>query len=310
MKKIIFLMAVCVLFTGLASAEVQTFASASTAAEFLSIPAGTRPAGLGNAFTGAGGDIHAIYYNPAGLAGIKDSRVMLAHNSWIEQINLEYLLYAQPVKGLGVLGAGLTYINFGAIERWTIDSSGNPIPSAESYTPYALAGVLACALPVGKDFSAGAGLKLAYDQIDNSGNLSGALDLGINYQVMVDLTAGLAIKNIGLAADDHLLPLALCLGGAYNLPYSLSPQDMFTVFIDMEVKYDENPVAGLGVEYTYLKLFQVRIGWNQNFGQANSNRLGFTAGAGITYQSWILDYAIAPQGDLGLSHKVGLQYGF
>ena len=85
---------------------------------------------------------------------------------------------------------------------------------------------------------------------------------------------------------------------------------MFTSYLDLELKYDNAPTLGLGIEYSFMPWFQLRAGWNQNFGHTNPNLFGFTAGAGATYQSWGLDYALAPQGDFGLSHKVSLQYGF
>lgn len=310
MRKIIGLILFFLLFANITGAEVLTFSSAATAAEYLSIPAGARPTGLGNAFTAVLGDINTLFWNPAGLAGLTGRRVMLAHNAWIEGIHLEYLLYAQPVGRRGVIGGGLNYINFGAIERWSIDGSGNPVPLEGSYTPYALSGVLAYALRVGGGFYAGAGLKLAYDQIDNSGSLAGAVDAGLVYQAGPGWTAGLVLKNLGVAAENSLLPMSLRMGTVYDLPYSISSRDTFALLADLEIKYDERPVAGVGIEYAYLDLFQIRLGWNQNFGQADPNRLGITAGAGVAYAGWGLDYSLAPQGDLGLSHKVSVEYGF
>lgn len=293
-----------------AAAEVNTYASADTATKILALPAGARPAGLGNAFTAASGDINALYYNPAGLISLTGNRVLLAHNAWIEGISQEHLAYAQPVPGLGVAGLGVDYLNYGPIDRWGMDASGNPSPGEGVYTPYALAGTLGWGVSVGKGLSAGAALKWSYEQIDTSGSVAGAVDLSALYQPNPDLTWGAVIHNLGLAAGDRLLPLSFNLGSAFNLPVSISEKDLFTTYIDVAFKYDNAPTLGLGLEYTFLSWFQLRLGWNQNFGYTNPNLLGLTAGAGATYWSWGLDYALAPQGDFGLSHKVSVQYGF
>jgi hypothetical protein len=310
MKRVVLILLSVYCFAQSAVAETDTFAAAGTGGKILALPAGARPAGLGNAFTGAAGDVNALYSNPAGLIGLTDRRLMLAHNSWIEGINQEYLVYAQPVEGLGAVGLGIDYLNYGPIDRWAMDESGNPSAVGGAYTPYALAGSLGWALPVGKGFSAGVVLKWSYEQIDTSGSVAGAVDLGGIYRVNSDLTWGAAVHNLGLAAGDHLLPLTFNLGSSFDLPVSISEQDLFTAYLDLALKYDDSPTLGLGLEYSFLPWFQLRAGWNQNFGHVSPTLFGFTAGAGAAYQQWGLDYALAPQGDFGLSHKVSVQYGF
>jgi hypothetical protein len=313
MKKaavLVLLFWVVTLLAGKVGAETESFSSGTSVSQFLSIPAGARPAALGNAFTAGAGDLNALYWNPAGLSRIPERNIMLSHLSWIQQMNLEYLLYAQPIPQFGVLAAGLSYMDYGSIERWSMDASGNPMPGGGSYTPYALSGILGFGLPVGRGWSAGAGLRLSYEDIDHSGSLSGGLDTGVQYAATDDLCLAAAIRNIGVGSEERLLPLSLNLGASDNLPYSFSEKDLFTIFTDVQIRLDDQPVLGVGVEYTYIKLAQVRLGWNQDFGQTVPNRIGLTAGIGIMFQKWNLDYALAPQGDLGLSHRVSLQYGW
>lgn len=293
-----------------AAAEVVTYSAASTAGHIFAIPAGARPAGLGGAFSAVRGDINSAYWNPAGLLGVPEHRVQASHQAWIQEINSEYLLYAQPVEGFGAAGVGIHYVNYGGIERWNMDDSGNPIPTGAVYTPFALAGRVNLAVPAGPGWALGAALKLAYEQIDSSGALAGGLDVGVQYTPLRDLNLGAVLRNIGLAAGEKLLPLTLALGAAYDLPYSFTENDLLTLLLDIDFRHDDAPTAGLGLEYTYINLFQVRAGWNPDFGRTIAGRLGLTVGAGLVYQNWNLDYAFAPQGDLGASHQVSLQYGF
>jgi hypothetical protein len=291
-------------------AEVTTYLSASTAGEYLAVPAGARPAGLGNAFTGVRGDLNSLYWNPAGLLGLTDHRIMLGHHAWLQGISVEQAVYGQPLENFGAIGVSLSYLNYGTIERWNIDASGNPLPTGDSYTPYVISGSAGWAVPVGGGFAAGAALKLANEQIDNSGSLAGGLDLGVQFTPSRDLTLGAALRNVGLAAGEQILPLLLGAGLSYNLPYSFSENDLLTLLADVKIKYDDLPLAGLGCEYTYTNLFQIRVGWDANFGHTDPSRLGLTAGAGVIFHNWTLDYALASQGNFGLSQQVSLQYGF
>ncbi|MCK5242793.1 PorV/PorQ family protein [bacterium] len=294
----------------LAAAEVEILSSASTAAKYLLIPAGARPSGLGNAFTAMSGDINALYWNPAGLLGISTRRIMLSHHAWISAINLEHLAYAQPVYENSVFGAELRYINFGFIRKWGMDAGGNPLPGNETYTPYVLAGKAGLAMSAAENISIGVGLQLAYDQIDTDARFLGSLDFGAQYRISRDLVSGLALLNVGIAEENRLLPMILKTGILYTLPCGFTADDIFILLADLNLKHDENPIASAGIEYTCLKLFQIRLGWNQNFGHTTTNFIGITGGAGIAYQNWKVDYALAPQGDMGISHKVSLEYEF
>ena len=53
----------------------------------------------------------------------------------------------------------------------------------------------------------------------------------------------------------------------------------------------------------------VRLGYNSDVKGLDSIS-GFSAGFGITYKKYTLDYAIAPYGDLGLTHRISLAYRF
>ena len=61
------------LFMSVTSAADDIHKKAGTAAAaFLKIDAGSRPMGMGGAFTGLADDINTLFWNPAGLASIQD----------------------------------------------------------------------------------------------------------------------------------------------------------------------------------------------------------------------------------------------
>lgn len=64
MKKITFL--IIVFYSSIANAEIPFFFE------------GTRPMGMGGAFTAVADDENAILYNPAGLAKVKESTITIS----------------------------------------------------------------------------------------------------------------------------------------------------------------------------------------------------------------------------------------
>ncbi len=53
-----------------------------TAAQFLSLGGGTRPAALGDAFSAIKGDVNAAFWNPSGLMGIEKPEATLGYTDY------------------------------------------------------------------------------------------------------------------------------------------------------------------------------------------------------------------------------------
>lgn len=296
-------------FIPAAQGKTSTLGAASLAGEYLEIPNGARPVALGSAFAAAAADINALHWNPAGLIGIEKHRFMGCHTSWIAGIYSENLSYAQPVEELGNLGANVTYLNFGGIDRWGMDGAGNPLPLQTQYTPMAFSGTLAWALPVSRVLAAGFGIKVAHEQIDQQGSDAAALDAGIHWDLDQVWACGAVVRNIGITSNSELLPLNLRLGGKWNFPYSFSENDCFDLFADFEFRWSDQPWAGFGVEYSWSKLVQLRLGWNDDFSQEISKSV-FSGGAGVHWDAWEIDYAMAPVAEFGFTHQISLEFSF
>jgi long-subunit fatty acid transport protein len=104
------LLAAAVFF--LTSAAVS---AGGTTAAFLKLGSGARATGLGGAFTAVSGDINAISYNPAGLAGLKRSEAGFTRAELVEGVSYNFLGYSRPVAG-GGMGLGVNYLGQSSIE--------------------------------------------------------------------------------------------------------------------------------------------------------------------------------------------------
>src|SRR5262245_22593091 len=83
----------------------------TSSGSFLRIGVGARATGLGESFVAVANDPSAIYWNPAGLASLQRSELLLSHVEWPAEIRYEHGAWAVPVRRLG----GSLAIQFGML---------------------------------------------------------------------------------------------------------------------------------------------------------------------------------------------------
>lgn len=80
--------------------------------------AGARVPGMGNAFTAVADDLYAIYYNPAGLATLKQPQASASYSRLVvglsdsSELGLSQLAYAHPIQGGAWGTAGASWQRF------------------------------------------------------------------------------------------------------------------------------------------------------------------------------------------------------
>lgn len=296
------LAAACALPAAAGSAKV-----AAASGQFLEIPVGARAAALGSAYGAAAQDATAIYWNPAALTAVAGRSAALMHAALFGEFSLDFLGYAQTVKGLGSFGLGLQRLDAGSIDRTdqyglAVGGSVNPGDTAVS---------LAYARKI-SGFSAGVCAKSISSEL--SGKASAlAADFGVLSPAYLDgrLTLALGAQNLGgkLKYDQvsESLPSNVRLGGAFT------PAGGWLLVLDLDLPNNNGLYAGAGAEKRFaLNGFgaAVRAGYNtRNSGDAGG-LTGFSTGFGLDLAGLRLDYALLFSGDLGEAHRVSLVYGF
>ncbi|MEW6516980.1 MAG: PorV/PorQ family protein [candidate division FCPU426 bacterium] len=291
---------------GLAAVPAQLLAgdrpASRNAMSFLLLGAGPRAMAMGEAFTGLGDDVTTLSWNSAGLAGISEPEIFFMHNQWISNLKQEFLAGAVPLWG-GCAAAQAAYLNSDVQLRRDDDG----LITGEGFNPFSLTAGLAFGLPVGRDFSAGASLNYAREQLDDVTYQSGFADLGALFRPAgAWWSLGAAVQNLGLPVAGYSLPLTLRVGAAGRF---FSDQLNFTADVARTLpgwfRY------GVGAEYWYRNMIALRAGYLVRPEFEGLDRLsGLRAGLGFNIQGYQLDYALTPQGDLGLGHRVSFTYFF
>ncbi len=265
--------------------------------DFLFLDANARPVALGGAYTALAADANALLYNPAGLAQVARHEATFMHNQYLQGISQEYAAFASPYGW----GANLNFLSFGNVTKTTMS---NPDGSGLGQTGLTdLAATLGYGLALTRSLSLGLGVKYIRETIDNTVGSVWAADVGALYAVpLLDgLTLGAALQNVGptvrFQGAYENLPLNARAGAAYA--FKINGQEQI-LSVDMSKERSQGLIPFAGVEIRLLAPLAMRVGYNGR----NDAGIGVTAGFGVQWEDWSIDYAFAPMGDTGDAHRI------
>ena len=284
--------------------------SAGTSAfQFLQLGVGARPSAMGETFAGVADDINAIYWNPAGLAGIARGELTMTHALWFQDITYSNIAYGQPALG-GTIGVAFNTLNTGDIQK--ADNTGARLN--ESYGMSDVMGLVSYARSWNK-LALGANLKYISSLLEEESAQSAALDLGAYYSGFrpwgKQVNAGISVQNLGTAAkyvsESSPLPVIIRAGGSMSA--------MKDLLVAADLVYAEEAVnLHFGAEYTHkvnALILAVRAGYKGDTVKALGALSGITAGLGVKWNDYQFDYAWNSFTDLGVTHRitVGMKFG-
>ena len=284
----------------LPSAPLRPANNASAgAAQWLNVlGSGARETALGGALAADGGSLDSLGVNPAGLAGLAAPQASFTHNSWIGDSSVDHVaLGYSPLPGSAV-AIGLDYVNFGSVDLYSIDSSGQPQPAGQAQ-PTASQASLSWAQPLGWGLDAGASAKWLNQTLAGQSSVAGAADLGLRYQAPGRAwSLGGGVLNVGTSLFGSPLPTETRLGAAG----AWGPLDL-----DLDLRWvpvdQDGPQALAGLEYRPLSALVLRGGYRLANADAVS---GPSLGFGLSWGWARLDYAFDMAGGLASTQQFSL----
>jgi len=305
MKKVILIgltLSLCFLTFNLCFADAGT-----KGGEFLKIGVGERAIGMGGAFCSIADNVTAVYWNPAGLAHLKKRELSAMHLQYLVGVKSEYLGYAHPV-GEGSLAGQISFLHSKSGRR---DDNCNTIGEFWDYE-----GVLSLGYGrwLNSVLSLGINLKTIYTRFDTDEASGIAFDIGCLCKTPIEgLNIGIVLQSIetGLKYTDQResMQLNLKVGTSYRLSRSLifaSDADIFGNKVDFR----------FGSECTYIPVLKwglriaVRAGYKTGTISDLGALSGVSAGLGLGWRGYGMDYAWVPYGDLGNTHRISLNVRF
>ncbi len=262
--------------------------SLTSGADFLLMTTGARPDAMGQAFSAVADDINTLSFNPAGLANIRLPEIGYGHESFLADIGYDFLGAAIPTGNLGVLGLG--YLAMGTAP---FNSTSNPEAPSVSVQDTALIGAW------GKSFSdlhLGAAVKYINEKVATLQGTGFAFDFGARYRLLPQFTLAGSVLNIGPGIKfASVEPLPLVVNGGLAWTALQNSTHSLTLATDTShVATEGIQRYSFGAEYWYKNMFAIRAGY-----LTNSQVEGFSAGAGVRFSFFQLDYAFEPYNNLG-----------
>ncbi|MBU1076894.1 MAG: hypothetical protein KKH98_06340, partial [Spirochaetes bacterium] len=238
---------------------------------------GARASCLGTGYVGLSDDMGAVYYNPSGLAQLKQNEAMLSFtrlhwglgsNNTVDEDNILYMLSCGYVHDFNIVHLGIGYNRFALDsyynENTFIISSGTELRKLiKSLKKLNLNAGLNLKI-LTKSFAKDIYTSVNPVFVDNGYSETGyGMDFGLLYKMykMEQLSIGMAVENVfssdmGIQNEDRI-NRRISLGVAYILEgkYLIKDSTWLNKFIPLVgVKLDGNdPLGGIGAEVWFLK---------------------------------------------------------
>jgi hypothetical protein len=268
---------------------------AQTGLQFLKIDMSPRAAAMGGAYVMVNDDATAMFYNPAGLAKMRDKmHIFSTQTQWIADISYIGIGAAYNLDNWGTFGLSYLGSNYGDDIIGTRYDGG----SAQGYTETGTIdiGAYAIGLSYAKSltdkFSIGGQVKYAYQKLGENllpngstaqNEVSGlAFDLGtIFYPGFKSFRMGMSIRNFSpefkYVQEGFELPLTFTLGFAMDVMDLMGEhKNSLIVAVDAIHPRDYTERIHLGAEYTLMEMISLRGGYKFNY-----DNEGLCAGVGL-----------------------------
>lgn len=296
-------LAVILLLAAPAAADFGAGDAGTAGANFLKLPVGARAAALGGAYSAVVEDPTALYWNPAGLAGVRRPAASTMFAAYLAQTRYQHLGLAAPLGRAGTVGLDAVHMSLGSITE--TDATGAALGT---FRPYNLAVALGWGLPLGP-LRLGGAARFISSRILATADTT-AFDAGIQADLSERLRLAAAVQNLGpglkFEAVSDPLPLTFRLGSRLDL----TPR--WLAAVDAAWARDGGPVLRVGSERV---LHEGAGRWTGRIGYDTVTRevpglSGLSLGFGAAWRGLEIDYAFGAAGELGLTHRVGVGFAW
>jgi hypothetical protein len=341
----IFLAITLLTIVGFSQSKVGT-----TAANFLTIPIGSKAAGMGGAFVAQTNDATALYWNPGGISRLVKSEFGISYSEWLVGTKFNWIGLAFKTDDDNAFGLSINQLDYGDEE---ITTPEKPNGTGERWKAQDICFALTYARNLTDRFSIGGSLKYIRQQIWNESASAFAMDIGLLFNTQLEgLRIGMNIANFGtemkldgkdllqpvdidpantgnndkitstLNTDTWTLPLNFTVGLGYDV---YRDNDLGAVIaIDAVIPNNQNTFVRIGTELFWNDIVFFRTGYNSLNTLYPSEKDGtfdvklteetFSLGAGIQYDFGPfyskVDYSYTDFGIFNSISRISVTIGF
>lgn len=254
----------------------------TTAAEFLLLGANARGTALGPGFSAIAADASALYYNPAGIALMKQPEFQASAYDYVAETDYAWGGIAFPFSG-GSKAFGVQLGTFGFSDQ-PVYTVAQPDGTGALYSVSQTFVGLTYAQNFSDRFSAGLTAKAVFDELGEARGEAFAVDFGTNFHSQLGghpIAFSFTLANLGTNLSYS--------GEALNVDVPRDPAD--------EDQVPNNPQPGqyrtkgfslpttfrVGLAYDVVSSQNARLTVVGDFNQPTSNKAGFSFGTEMAF---------------------------
>jgi len=290
-------------------------------AQFLKIGVGGRASALGDAFVALANDASALYWNPAGLTQFDQNQVFFSHNSWVVDIDHDFLGLVYHLDATNAFGVAITSLR---MQDMPVTTEFAPFGTGEYFGFSDIAFAITYSRKMTDQFSFGGTVRYIEETLDKLKMRGVMIDLGTYYWTGLGTTRfAVAVSNFGnqLAPDGKVVligkreksdwqsfspPTIFRIGFAFE-PYQ-TEEHKITASIQLNHPNDNSENLVTGIEYNWQSIVYLRGGYKFNVDEQDYS-LGAGFNVPLSIADFTLDYAFSSFDRLGSSHRFSLLLG-
>jgi hypothetical protein len=297
----------------------STLPGQTTAYDFLRIDVSARAAALNGSFVSMKDDPNVLFYNPASLGTLSRPKISASYLDHLMDVSSGSLSYARFIEGIGNIGAGITYIDYGTFNRTEEANNLGSFDVLGTFGAKELALVAGIAGHYDDDILVGVNAKYIYSSIAEYSSTAIAIDFGFLYDLpSQNLSIGGSILNLGkqlktYIGTDEPLPVDIIIGitkRPEHLPVYLN-LNFHRLNEKGKTFGDRFSAFTVGAEILMSESFRIRVGYNNKQRKdlkmgTSAGLSGFSMGAGIIVKDYQFDYAFNSYGKISGLHRISL----
>jgi hypothetical protein len=317
---VVFLVGSLITTNGLAQENQKL---AQTGFQFLSVVSDARAAAMGEAMTSLQTSSSSMFFNPAGMAEMKNMvDVTASVNQWIADIkHYSFSVAVSPAGGrYGVIGFSVQSVNYGDFYGTVVDKSTDlGYRDVGIFKLNALAVGVGYAKQLTDRFSIGGQIRWARQDlgestiplinpgVDTTGQTVTnkltplVFDFGTQFKTGIkSLVFGMSVRNfskeIKYVSEGFQTPLVFNLGISMNVldfAGDVGYDQQLLMSVDASHYRDHPEQVKVGLEYQFMKVIALRGGYVL---KSSYDESAFSFGLGISYFGFAFDYAYTPFG--------------
>ena len=323
--------------------SVSPIVAGRYAGDFMAIGAGVRPLGMGGAFAAIADDGSAIYWNPSGIAQIKESHISVMHAFLYNGLaSYDNISFCQPLPNDVTIGLNITRLTVDEIPYFKesyligtnvdqrINNSDYHLPgipdgqfrSIDDLYQFAFAkhihyranmGWMLFEVPF--DFYFGGNVKFIRRQLQENLGTGTGVDLGL--LVRTELAPIFDLDYLGKLALGFNFQDVAGTDISWDTITEMRDEILFNTKIGVAFSQPITSIKSdivLAFDYDYVYDSTSHLGLEWNYNDVGQLRVGyysnnFTAGASVLIYGIGVDYAILTN-PIGLTNRVGIRINF